>query len=216
MEFRDLESLIKTRRSIRRWKQDPVPEDLVLKAIEMATWAPNGGNHQNWRFIVVSNRNLIRQMADAVQVKVETIASWPAAAPFSEEVDRWKRNGSFFRNAPVCIAALMANYESLADQILKLRIGKDPSVQAIIEARQLGNSGLQSVAAAISYLLLAVHSQGLGGIWMTGPLLAKAEIEELLNVPKEMNLAALIPVGFPDEEPTKTRKPVSEVVEFYR
>ena len=40
MEFRDLEILIKTRRSIRKWKKDSVPEDLVLKAIEMATWAP--------------------------------------------------------------------------------------------------------------------------------------------------------------------------------
>ena len=99
MELRDLENLIKTRRSIRKWKRDSVPEDLVLKAIEMATWAPNAGNHQNWKFFVVVNRNLIRRMADTVQSKVETIASWPEAAPFGEEVDRWKRNGSFFQNA---------------------------------------------------------------------------------------------------------------------
>lgn len=216
MELRDLENLIKTRRSIRKWKKDSVPEDLVMRAIEMATWAPNAGNHQNWKFFVVVNRNLIPRMADAVQSKVETIASWPEGAPFGEEVDRWKRNGSFFRNAPVCIAVLMADYASLADQILKLRIEKNPSVQTIIEARRLGNSGLQSVAAAISYLLLAIHAQGLGGVWMTGPLLAKAEVEALLNIPKGLNLVALIPVGFPDEKPAKTRKPVSEVVDFYR
>ena len=216
MELRDLENLIKTRRSIRKWKKDSVPEDPVLRAIEMATWAPNGGNHQNWKFIVVVNRDFIRRMADVVQSKVETIASWPEAAPFGEEVDRWKRNGSFFRNAPVCIAVLMANYESLADQILKLRIAKDPSVRSIIEARQLGNSGLQSVAAAISYLLLVLRAQGLGGTWMTGPLLAKAEIEKLLRVPKDLNLVALVPVGHPDESPSKARKPVSEVVTFQR
>jgi nitroreductase len=110
----------------------------------------------------------------------------------------------------------MAGYESLADQILQLRMKEDPSVHTIIEGRRLGNSGLQSVAAAISYLLLAIHAQGLGGIWMTGPLLAKAEIEEILNVPSGLNLVALVPVGFPDEKPTKTRKPLSEVVEFCR
>jgi len=216
MEFQDLENLIKTRRSIRKWKRDSVPDDLVLKAIEMATWAPNGGNHQNWRFIVVMDRNRIIKMADAVQSRIDAIASWPEANPFGEEVERWRKNGSFFRNAPVCIAVLMAEYESLADQILRLRIKKDPSLQTVIEARRLGNSGLQSVAAAVGYLLLALHAQGLGGVWMTGPLLAKTEVEGILRVPKELNLVAVVPIGLPDESPTKTRKPLSEVVAFHR
>lgn len=216
MTFQDLEKLVKTRRSIRRWKKDPVPEDLVLKAIELATWAPNGGNHQNWKFMVVSNQNLIHQMANAVQSKVDMIASWPEATGFGGEVSRWTKNGSFFRNAPVCIGVLMADYESLADQVLKLRIEKDPSVETLIEARRFGNSGLKSIAAVISYFLLAIHSQGLGGVWMTGPLLAKGEIEELLNIPKGLNLVVLIPVGFPNENPNQTRKAVLEVVEFYR
>lgn len=51
---------------------------------------------------------------------------------------------------------------------------------------------------------------------MTGPLLAKGEIEELLNIPKGLNLVVLIPVGFPNENPNQTRKAVLEVVEFYR
>lgn len=216
MEFRDLETLIKTRRSIRKWKKDSVPEDLVLKAIEMATWAPNGGNHQNWKFVVVTDRNRMIKMADSVQSRIDMIASWPEAKQFGETVEYWRGSSSFFRYGPVCIAVLMAGYESLADQILQLRMKEDPSVHTIIEGRRLGNSGLQSVAAAISYLLLAIHAQGLGGIWMTGPLLAKAEIEEILNVPSGLNLVALVPVGFPDEKPTKTRKPLSEVVEFCR
>ncbi|MDP2972430.1 MAG: nitroreductase family protein [Deltaproteobacteria bacterium] len=216
MEFRDLETLIKTRRSIRKWKKDSVPEDLVLKAIEMATWAPNGGNHQNWKFVVVTDRNRMIKMADSVQSRIDMIASWPEAKQFGETVEYWRGSSSFFRHGPVCIAVLMAGYESLADQILQLRMKEDPSVHTIIEGRRLGNSGLQSVAAAISYLLLAIHAQGLGGIWMTGPLLAKAEIEEILNVPSGLNLVALVPVGFPDEKPTKTRKPLSEVVEFCR
>lgn len=216
MDFRDLEKLIKTRRSIRKWRQELVPEDLVLKAIEMATWAPNGGNRQNWKFIVVTNQDTIHKMADAVQVKIDTIASWSEGAMFGDAVERWRGNGSFFRDASVCVAVLMENYESLADQILKIKIKTDPSLQTVIEARRMGNSGLQSVSAAMGYLLLTIHALGLGGIWMTGPLLAKAEIENLLETPEEMNLVALIPIGLPDEEPTQTRKPLSEVVEFIR
>ena len=59
MDLQSLESLIKSRRSIRRWRQTPVPEDLILKAIELATWAPNGGNRQNWDFLVITERGLI-------------------------------------------------------------------------------------------------------------------------------------------------------------
>ena len=216
MELRDLETLIKTRRSIRRWKQKPVPEDSVLKAIELGTWAPNGGNHQNWKFVVVTNQDVIHRMADAVQSKVDLVTSWPEAAGFGETIDRWKNNADFFRNAPVCIAVLMAKYESVADQILRLRDPGDTSAQAMIEARETAKSGVQSVAAAIGYLLLALHCQGLGALWMTGPLLAKIEIEEMLHVPQELDLLALVPVGLPDEEPSQSRKPLSEVLEFRR
>ena len=87
-----------------------------MKAIELGTWAPNGGNHQNWKFIVVTKKKVIHEMADAVQSQVEMIASWPEASRFGETVERWKKNSDFFRHAPVCIAVLMGNYDSVADQ----------------------------------------------------------------------------------------------------
>jgi nitroreductase len=216
MDPQALESLIKSRRSIRRWKQSPVPEDLILKAIELATWAPNGGNRQNWKFLVISNRGLIRQMADIVRHGVDILTSWPEAERFGETLDRWKETSSFFRHAPMCIAVSMSKYESLADEILRLRVQTDASVQRVIDGRQLANSGLQSVASAIAYLVLALHAAGLGAVWMTGPLHAKQELEELLQIPKESNLVALVSAGYPDEQPTRTRKPFAEVVEFYR
>jgi len=216
MNLQSLESLIKSRRSIRRWTQTAVPEDMILKAIELATWAPNGGNRQNWDFLVITSQGLITELADIVQNRVDTIASWPEAHDHGATLERWRKSSSFFRNAPVCIVVLMTKYESLADQILKVRVRSDASVKEIIDGRQLTNSGLQSVASAMAYLLLVLHAQGLGGIWLTGPLLAKKELEEVLRVPEERNLVALVSVGYPDERPTQTRKPVSEVVEFRR
>jgi len=50
MDTTELSTLIKTRRSIRVFQDKPVPEALLLQAVETATWAPNGGNAQNWRF----------------------------------------------------------------------------------------------------------------------------------------------------------------------
>ena len=71
METADLETLIKGRRSIRLWQDKPVSEDQLLKAIEMATYAPNAGNQQNWHFYLILNKKTILSIADAVQESCE-------------------------------------------------------------------------------------------------------------------------------------------------
>ncbi len=63
----ELDELIKTRRSVRKFQDKPVPEDLLLKALELATWAPNGGNYQPWKFLIITRKELIHKMADAVK-----------------------------------------------------------------------------------------------------------------------------------------------------
>jgi nitroreductase len=81
----------------------------------------------------------------------------------------------------------------------------------------MGKSSLQSAAAAITYLCLFLHYFGLGTTWMAGPLQAKKEIEQLLDVSPEWDFVGLIPVGYPAETPkTPPRKPVQDVVRFFR
>jgi nitroreductase len=217
IDFAEFGELIRTRRSVRQFQNKSVPEDLLLKALELATWAPNGGNYQPWRFLIVSNKNLIHQMADAVKAKTELIASWPEARQFGEVVERWRKTSDFFRGAPVCIAILMGRYSSIADQVLRARGEADPAGREIRSYRQLGNSSLQSVAAAITYFLLILHYFGLGTTWMAGPQQAKKEIEQILGVSPEWDFVDLIPVGYPAETPkAASRKPVSDVIQFFR
>lgn len=215
--WEELSELVKTRRSVRKYQDKPVPEELLVKALELATWAPNGGNQQLWRFLIVSNRELIQKMADAVQSKTELLASWPEAAQFGETVARWKQRSDFFRGAPVCIAVLMGRYSSTADQILRARGETDPVARDMRAWRETGKTSLQTAAAAITYICLFLHHFGLGTTWMGGPLQAKKEIEGLLKVSQEWDFVGLIPVGYPAETPkTPPRKPVQEVIEFFR
>ncbi|HBB16818.1 MAG TPA: nitroreductase [Syntrophus sp. (in: bacteria)] len=217
VEWEELSKLIKTRRSIRKFQDKPVPEDLLVKALELATWAPNGGNQQAWRFIIVSNGKLIQKMGDAVNAKTELMASWPEAEQFGEHVARWRKTSDFFRGAPVCIAVLMGRYSSVADQILRARGENDAIAREIRSSREIGKSSLQSAAAAITYLCLLLHYLGLGNTWMGGPLQAKKEIEALLTVPPEWDLVGLIPVGYAAEAPeTRPRKPIQDVIRFIR
>lgn len=213
----ELDELIRARRSIRKFQDKPVPEDLMVKALEMASWAPNGGNYQPWKFLIVTNQEIIGKMADAVKAKTELMSSWPEAGQFGEIVQRWRRTCDFFRGAPACIVVLMGKYNSIADQILRARGESDPAAREIRSYRQLGNSTLQSVAAAITYLCLILHYFGLGTTWMAGPQQAKKEIEKILAVPPEWNFVDLLPVGYPAETPkVQGRKPILEVVEFLR
>jgi len=216
MELTDLGNLIRSRRSIRRWQDKEVPEGLLMQAIELATWAPNAGNQQNWHFYVILNRETIKAIADAVQASADRIASWSEADNFGY-AGGWQRRASFFRNAPAAIAVSAAQYQSLVDQILATREKTDPQAGQMRQWRNISNSRIQSVASAIAYLLLILHQMGLGAVWMTGPIQAKGEIEKILRVPPEMDIIAFIPVGYPGESPSPNeRQPVGAVCEVIR
>jgi nitroreductase len=216
MELQAFEELVKTRRSVRKWKKEDVPDDLIKKAIELGTWAPNGGNYQGWHFRVVKNKDVIEKMANAVQSAADKIASWPEAAQWPEDVKRFQKNASFFRNAPACIAVFTSEYQSPMDKVLVSREAFDPEARKILAFRRSAPTGIQSTAAAVTTLLLALHQMGLSAVWMAGPLIAKKEIETLLKVPANLSLVCLVPVGYPDESPQKDRKPVEDVLEFIR
>jgi nitroreductase len=217
MELADLEKLIKSRRSIRRWQDKKVSEELLLRAIELATWAPNGGNQQNWHFYVIVNRNTIKAIADAVQASADRMASWPEAEKFGTFAAGWRERAGFFRSAPAAIVVGAAQYQSIVDQLLESREKTDPQAAQMRQWRNVADSRLQSVASATAYLLLVLHQMGLGAVWMTGPIQAKGDIEKILKVPPGIDIVAFIPVGYPDEKPPpRERKPVSEVSEVIR
>lgn len=217
MKTAELADLIKSRQSIRAWQDKPVPEDLLCQAIELATHAPNGGNQQNWYFYVIVNRQVIGSIADAVQASADYIASWPESVRYGAVTSGTSRRPSFFRSAPAAIAVAAKQYRSPLEDLSKERAKTDPRAQQIRTARAIANARIQSVASAIAYLLLILHQMGLGAVWMTGPMQAKEEIEKILKVPKEMDLVAFIPVGYPGESPPlRERKPVKEVCEVIK
>jgi nitroreductase len=213
MDLQAFERLIKGRRSIRRWKKEEVSDYLLKKAIELVTWAPNGGNFQGWHFIIVKNKEIIVKMADAVQSVSDRIAGWPEAKQWEEDVKRYQKNASFFRNAPVCIAVFTSEYQSVMDKALVARESSDPEAKKILTFRRSAPTAVQSSAAAVTTMLLAFHHMGLGAVWLGAPLMAKKEIETILNVPRHRSLICLVAVGHPDESPQRDRKPVEEVLE---
>jgi len=216
MNIQDLEKLIKGRRSIRQWKKQEIPEEMFEKAVDLATWAPNGGNYQGWRFVVVKNQEVIAKMADAVQSIANKMASWPEAKSWEEDIKRYQKNASFFRNAPACIGCFTGEYQSPMEKLLVARESIDPEAKKVMGFRRSAPTVVQSVAAAVTTMLLVFHQMGLGAVWLVSPIQAKKEIETILKVPPTTALVCLVAVGYPDEAPQKDRRPLDQVLEFVR
>jgi nitroreductase len=78
------------------------------------------------------------------------------------------------------------------------------------------HSNIQSAAASIQNMLLTAHSLGLGTVWIAG-IKNKEKIKKMLRIPKNYNICAFVPVGYPDEKPTAPeREKIDEVVGFNR
>jgi nitroreductase len=214
MTIEELEKMIKTRRSIRQWKKGEVPDPLLMKAVELATWAPNGGNYQGWHFVVVKNSSVILAMANAVQSAVDKIASWSEGTPWREDVRRSQQNAPFFKHASACVAVFISQYTSAFDKVLLAREPIDEEAKRILGCRRFAPTSIQSAGAAVATMLLAFHQMGLGAVWLGAPLVAKKEIESILKVPPTLDLVCLVAVGYPAESPEKGRRPIEEVVEF--
>lgn len=202
--------LMRSRRSVRRFKPEPPPKALIEEVLEAAITAPSASNKQPWRFLVVQNRATIGALAAAVREAVGRIA---AHVPAESEAS-FRAYGDYFTRfeaAPVVIVAIFRGPTLLSNLV------DDGLGQAAREgiARMERDNGLLGTAMALQNLLLRAHELGLGASGMTGPLVAEDGIKALLEVPESWGVAALIPLGFPDEVPAPTeRKALAKVVRW--
>ena len=197
MNYDELLGIIRGRRSVRRFKPDPVPPGDIERMLEAALWAPSGSNTQPWFFTAVTDPNLITRTADVIRLEIERITrSAPGFAETGENLARW---GTFFEGAPLVF--LIAGRREKSSWRTKLA-----EVMPEHPAAAESLSWLVSCAAAIQNLLLAVHALGYGACWMGAPLVAKIPLEGFLELPEGCELLAVIPTGRPAEEPSPPRR----------
>lgn len=200
---------IQGRKSIRRFKQTPVPDEVINKILDAGRLAPSANNTQPWKFIVIKDREVLKNMAGAVREMVDRMIPFAESEKQAQRLAAYKSTYyTFFEHAPIVIAVCIEGYDAGTDQLLA-RMGYAPE-----DIKRLRPSpGLQSVSAAIEHMLLAVHALGYGSCWMTGPLVAQEAFGKLLGYGKETCIAALLPIGLPDEDPpARSRKPLDEIM----
>ena len=191
---------VKNRRSIRRFKEDIVSDDLLEKIVDAARWAPSGDNQQPWLFIIVKDITLKERMqsflCDRALKYIQSDDGKKELEKEGQDVQRrWveavksRRYQGHLRKAPILIA-------TFGDV-------KSPYY-------------VHDCCAATENLILAAEALGLGSCWTDhgiGDELLELQMRDLLKVPNNYRLVSLVAIGIPDETPKpKPRKDIAETV----
>jgi len=212
ISYMDVLECISTRRSVREFTDEDVPNEVILKIIDAARMAPSGHNVQPWHFLVVKKRETLEEMARAVERKIEEIGEKTEDEELRRRLGFLKPFATFFRNAPAVIVVLTDCF-GYKDRILQHYI--EEGLSEFEAHRRRGFPYIQSLGAAVQNLLLAAHALGYGGCWMTMPLVAKEELERILRIRADWDIVAIVPIGKPAKVPeTPRKKSLEEIVTF--
>jgi len=184
----DVPEAIKNRRSIRRYRADPVDSDTVNMVLEAAHWAPSWGNTQCWRFIVVRDPQVKSQIASCLN-KIK----------FDNELVENAATGAI-RQAPVLI-------------VLCAEMGKAGYSPDGMLVTDKGDWFMFDIALAMENLLISAYSLGLGTVIVGG--FDAARVARILDVPDDLSVVTMTPLGFPDHKgQISPRKQLSDSVYY--
>lgn len=188
----DIHELIRSRRSVRRFSDQTIPKDLIERIIETATYAPNAHNRQPWRFVVLESDQTRARLAKAMGVEFHKTLIAEGRSP-EEANAQVKRSYDRITQAPTAILVCL--------DTSTLDYYDDP----------IRNDGeltiaVQSVAMAGSYLLLAAHGKGLGGVWICAPLFTPDAAQSTLDLPADWLPQGMILLGDPAAIPESRKR----------
>jgi nitroreductase len=190
--------VVTQRRSVRNFKDDDVSIEKIKQILSVGLVAPSGSNIKNYDFIVIKNQDVKNNMKKIVEEKIEFFANKMKSQTAKKMFLDYSKYFTFFSKAPVVIAVVMKDYDSMSARILKKYEDDDKYTKM---------AGIQNVAAAIENILLACANLDLGACWMTGPLIAKKELETILEIISPYELTAIIPIGIPKSNVTPNKLP---------
>jgi coenzyme F420-0:L-glutamate ligase/coenzyme F420-1:gamma-L-glutamate ligase len=197
----DLHDFLRSRRSIRRFNPGPVPEAVIKKIITTATFAASAHNRQPWRFVVMTDASAKSHLAEAMSLEYRRDLEHDNL-PAVEIQARIEKSRLRIISSPVVILLCMDMSEM--DVYPDARRAEAEKIMAI---QSTANAGMQ--------MLLAVHAEGLGGVWTCAPLFTPEVIRTTLNLPKTWEPQGMFFIGDPAETPKpRERKSFQEILRF--
>ncbi len=183
--------VVKNRRSVRKFKPDPVPDEHINQILDAARMAPTSGNQQPWKFLVIKEKEQIEALKEEKLKAYEEYFKEKKnlkGSELTDELEKAKlRLESGYLSAPVYIVVLTDNQS------------KYPSY----------NHWDGPLAAG--YLMLAARALGYGTVFITDSF-SEEETQKAFNIPERYSRVTFTPLGVPEEWPTKEKKDLGNFI----
>lgn len=192
MKYDDLLDLVKNKRSIRRFKSEPVSNKTVQQILEIGRHVPSAGNAQPWEFVVVTDKEMKKNITMSI--------SGDKARKLDQD--------------PTMYVEVAVQPHLHTAPVLILVCG-DPRLHETFPVWLDGNILVrQSLAICVYTIQLAAASLGLATAWATIQSGSREKaIKELLGIPAGYTIDHIIPLGYADEEKERQSKPLAPVLE---
>ena len=169
---------IEKRRSIRKFKPDPVPDEMINQMLEAARLAPSGTNRQPWRFQIIKDGALKKKLYEEATFGVEAIVNAPVVIVCGSELLTFVKGHKLAPPGSEYYGAENEDWEELKKFI------PDANMYTAI---------------AVEHMVLTATALGLGTCWVQR--IKFGQVARTLGWPRHIVVLALLPVGYPDEDP---------------
>jgi nitroreductase len=210
MQIDDFLELVHSRRSVRRFKPDAVPQDIIEKILDAGRWAMSGANAQPWEFVVVKDP----------QIRERVVDSW--LAPNQEAYVIEQTRIPEIRHHHLRVPLTTPSFKDAP--VLIVMVGDRRTYQAtVLGANFLVTEGaadaiyLKNMANATQNLHLAAAAAGLGSEWVSVNRLWGQALKKILDIPEILEVQTLAAIGHPAYKPGPSyRRPLAEIVHYDR
>jgi len=211
---------IHTARALRRFKPDPIPDEVIAKVLDAAICAPSAGNGQNWLFVIVKDPEQRQKLGEIYRRAGAMVASFyqQSGRPEHMTVERYQRlatSGLYLHehlaDAPVLLVACL-RLETSYDVLLNL--SREAQLAMLNSFPWMAGA---SIYPAVQNVILACRAMGLGACLTTNHMLFEDEVKSVLGLPAEYRTFALLPIGYPvNKFGPVNRRPLNGVVAIDR
>ena len=183
MEFKEV---VKSRRSCRAFEPDPVPQDQLAAIMEAGQWAPSPMNALPWEYIIITDAEVKAQIRKVSEAAKQAVLDGGGPG-FAAKYDM-----AFLEQAPVVIAVVF-----------------DPAQKGLGDFFNQKHGALQAASACVENMMLAAAEYGLGTLWFTW--FDPKQMQAALNIPENLEIAAIIPLGKPSGEVKAPPRPEPKI-----
>jgi nitroreductase len=193
----DLWEVMRTASSVRRYRDEPVSDEVIEICLRAASWAPSGGNQQPWKFVVLKAQSLRDVITAAAHKTWDVMTEFYSISLPDNDADEPKSR----------VLRTMAEH---------MRVGGAAPVLVLFCVQpQRGTTELQqggSIFPAVQNFLLAARAQGLGAAITLWHGSCEDQLRSMVGIPEDWKIATLLTVGWPKggHHPVR-RKPLTEV-----